>query len=85
MIIIVLRTIEELFEGETQLICLSVSEPATIKRLVIDSTHNLLLKKKMEFKVKQIGYTMGIPACYILNKRLICLGKGMEITTLLKY
>ena len=44
--------IEELLEGETMLICLSISEPATIKRFVIDLTNNLLLKRKREFKVK---------------------------------
>ncbi len=44
--------IEELLEGETRLICLSISEPATIKRFVIDLTNNLLLKRKREFKVK---------------------------------
>jgi DNA helicase HerA-like ATPase len=44
--------IEELLEGETRLVCLSISEPATIKRFVIDLTHDLLLRRKREFKVK---------------------------------
>ena len=47
-----LEGIEELLEGDTRLICLSISEPATIKRFVIDLTHDLLLKRKREFKVK---------------------------------
>jgi hypothetical protein len=46
------ENIEELLEGDTRLLCLSISEPATIKRLVIDLTHDLLLKRKREFKVK---------------------------------
>ncbi len=46
------KDVESLLEGETRLICLSISEPATIKRFVIDLTHNLLLKRKREFKVK---------------------------------
>jgi DNA helicase HerA-like ATPase len=44
--------VEELLEGETRLVCLSISEPATIKRFVIDLTHDLLLRRKREFKVK---------------------------------
>jgi len=44
--------IEELLDGETRLICLSIGEPATIKRIVIDLTHDQLLKRKREFKVK---------------------------------
>ena len=47
-----LEGIEELLKGDTRLICLSISEPATIKRFVIDLTHDLLLKRKREFKVK---------------------------------
>ena len=44
--------IEELLDGGTCLVCLSISEPATIKRFVIDLTHDLLLRRKREFKVK---------------------------------
>ena len=44
--------IEELLEGETRLICLSISEPTTIKRLVIDLTNDLLMQRKRAFKVK---------------------------------
>jgi hypothetical protein len=44
--------VEKLLEGETKLICLSISEPATIKRFVIDLTSDLLSKRKREFKVK---------------------------------
>jgi hypothetical protein len=44
--------IEKLLGEETQLICLSISEPDTIKRLVVDLTHDLLLERKREFKVK---------------------------------
>ncbi|MDQ1279376.1 MAG: hypothetical protein QG670_638 [Thermoproteota archaeon] len=47
-----LEGIEELLEGNTRLICLSISEPTMIKRFVIDLTHDLLLKRKREFKVK---------------------------------
>jgi len=44
--------VEALLEGATRLVCLSISEPATIKRLVIELTHDLLLKRKREFTVK---------------------------------
>ena len=44
--------IEQLLEGETRLVCLSISEPTTIKRLVTDLTNNLLMQRKREFKVK---------------------------------
>jgi hypothetical protein len=44
--------VEKLLEGESRLICLSISEPATIKRFVIDLTSDLLSKRKREFKVK---------------------------------
>lgn len=46
------ETIEALLESDTRLICLSISEPHTIKQLVVELTHNLLLKRKREFKVK---------------------------------
>jgi len=44
--------VEELLEGETRLVCFSVSEPTTIKRLVVDLTSSLLMKRKREFKVR---------------------------------
>jgi hypothetical protein len=44
--------IEELLEGDTKLVCLAISEPDTIKRLVVELTHDMLLKRKREFKVK---------------------------------
>ncbi len=44
--------IEGLLEGDTRLISLSISEPATIKHLVTDLTNNLLMKRKRAFKVK---------------------------------
>jgi len=44
--------IEELLAGDTRLVCLSISEPTTLKRLVIDITHDTLLKRKREFKVR---------------------------------
>lgn len=46
------KEIEELLEGETRLICLSISEPDTIKRLVVDLTHDMLQERKRQFKVK---------------------------------
>ncbi len=46
------ETIETLLESDTRLICVSISEPHTIKRLVVELTHNLLSKRKREFKVK---------------------------------
>jgi len=44
--------IEELLKGETRLICLSISEPTTIKQAVIDLTHSMLLNRKREFTVR---------------------------------
>jgi len=44
--------IEELLEGETRFICLSISEPTTLKQVVIDLTHSMLLNRKREFKVR---------------------------------
>lgn len=38
--------IEELLEGETKLVCLSISDPDTIKRLVVELTHDMLLEKE---------------------------------------
>ena len=44
--------IEELLKGETRLICLSISKPTTLKQVVIDLTHSMLLNRKREFTVK---------------------------------
>lgn len=44
--------IMKMLEGDMRLISLSISEPTTIKRLVIDLTHDMLLKRKREFTVK---------------------------------
>jgi hypothetical protein len=44
--------IEEILKGETKLICLSISEPTTIKQAVIDLTHSMLLNRKREFAVR---------------------------------
>lgn len=44
--------IEDLLKEDTRLICLSMSEPTTIKRAVIDLTSNMLLNRKREFTVK---------------------------------
>jgi DNA helicase HerA-like ATPase len=47
-----IEDIEDLIESECKLICLSISEPTTIKRLVIDLTNKMLLKRKRAFTVK---------------------------------
>ncbi|MEM2921429.1 MAG: hypothetical protein QXF26_03835, partial [Candidatus Bathyarchaeia archaeon] len=47
-----LDDVEGLLEGETRLICFSISEPTTIKNLVIELTSRLLMKRKREFKVR---------------------------------
>ncbi|MGQ9680271.1 MAG: ATP-binding protein [Candidatus Bathyarchaeia archaeon] len=44
--------IQEALKGELRLICLSISEPATLKQTVIELTHNMLISRKREFKVK---------------------------------
>jgi hypothetical protein len=44
--------IEELLNSDIRLICLSISEPTTLKRAVIDLTHNMLQKRKREFTVR---------------------------------
>jgi hypothetical protein len=45
------ENIEELLKGETRLICLSISEPTTLKQAVIDLTKKMLLSRKREFTV----------------------------------
>ncbi|MEM2094140.1 MAG: DUF87 domain-containing protein, partial [Candidatus Bathyarchaeia archaeon] len=47
-----LDDVEGLLEGETRLICFSISEPTTIKNLVIELTSRLLMRRKREFKVR---------------------------------
>jgi DNA helicase HerA-like ATPase len=44
--------IRELLEGETRLVCISISDPTTIKELVITLTHDLLIRRKRMFQVK---------------------------------
>ncbi|MEM3090747.1 MAG: ATP-binding protein [Candidatus Bathyarchaeia archaeon] len=44
--------IRELLEGETRLVCISISDPTTIKELVIMLTHDLLIRRKRMFQVK---------------------------------
>jgi DNA helicase HerA-like ATPase len=44
--------IRELLEGETRLVCISISDPTTIKELVITLTNDLLIRRKRMFQVK---------------------------------
>jgi len=44
--------IRELLEGETRLVCISISDPTTIKELVITLTSDLLIRRKRMFQVK---------------------------------
>ena len=44
--------IEKLLENDAQLVCLSISEPTIIKRLVISLSSDLLLKRKRDFRVR---------------------------------
>jgi hypothetical protein len=44
--------IRELLEGETRLVCISISDPFTIKDLVIALTQDLLVRRKRRFQVK---------------------------------
>ncbi|MEM1660548.1 MAG: ATP-binding protein [Candidatus Bathyarchaeia archaeon] len=44
--------IRELLEDETRLICISISDPTTIKELVIALTQDLLIRRKRRFQVK---------------------------------
>ncbi|MEM1539132.1 MAG: ATP-binding protein [Candidatus Bathyarchaeia archaeon] len=44
--------IRDLLEGETRLVCISISDPTTIKELVITLTHDLLIRRKRMFQVK---------------------------------
>jgi DNA helicase HerA-like ATPase len=44
--------IRELLEGETRLVCISISDPLTIKELVVTLTQDLLVRRKRRFQVK---------------------------------
>ncbi len=44
--------IQRLIEGKERLTCLSISDPLTIKKIVISLTRNLLAGRKREFKVR---------------------------------
>jgi len=44
--------IRELLEDETKLVCISISDPFTIKDLVITLTQDLLVRRKRRFQVK---------------------------------
>jgi hypothetical protein len=42
----------EMIEGDTRLTCISISDPYTVKNLVVDLTSDFLYKRKKQFKVK---------------------------------
>ena len=44
--------IRELLEGDTRLVCISISDPTTIKELVVTLTYDLLIRRKRMFQVK---------------------------------
>lgn len=44
--------IRSLLEGETRIVCISLSNPQTIKELVITLTRDLLVRRKRRFQVK---------------------------------
>ena len=46
------RRIQGLIQGRERLVCISISDPATIKSIVIALTRNMLASRKREFKVK---------------------------------
>jgi hypothetical protein len=46
------RGIQRLIEGRERLVCISISDPLTIKNVVIALTRNMLAGRKREFKVK---------------------------------
>ncbi len=46
------RKIQGLIQGRERLVCISISDPATIKSIVIALTRNMLAERKREFKVK---------------------------------
>ncbi len=46
------RRIQGLIQGKERLVCISISDPATIKSIVITLTRNMLAGRKREFKVK---------------------------------
>jgi len=47
-----IEKIRELLEDETRLVCISISDPFTIKDLVITLTQDLLVRRKRRFQVK---------------------------------
>jgi DNA helicase HerA-like ATPase len=42
----------ELLEGDTRLICISISDPYTIKKLAISISKEMLMRRKKQFKVR---------------------------------
>ncbi len=46
------KDIEKILDGDTRLICLSISEPDLVKRIVMNLTRQILQKRKREFTVK---------------------------------
>lgn len=44
--------IRDIIEGDTRLVCISISEPSTIKQLVGDLSREFLQKRKRQFKVR---------------------------------
>jgi len=46
------RRIQGLIQGRERLVCVSISDPGTIKSIVIALTRNILAGRKREFKVK---------------------------------
>ncbi|MCW4055354.1 MAG: ATP-binding protein, partial [Candidatus Bathyarchaeota archaeon] len=46
------RRIQGLIEGEERLVCISISDPGTIKSIVIALTRNMLAARKRAFKVR---------------------------------
>ncbi|MEM2098873.1 MAG: ATP-binding protein [Candidatus Bathyarchaeia archaeon] len=46
------QEVEQLLDGEARLISLSISEPETIKQLAFDIAHDILQRRKRQFKIK---------------------------------
>jgi hypothetical protein len=47
-----IEDVENAVKADYRLICISISEPTTLKQAVIDLTHNMLINRKREFSVK---------------------------------
>ena len=47
-----MEQLRDLIEGESRLTCVSISDPYTIKQLVVDMSKDLLQKRKKQFKVR---------------------------------